>query len=169
MRALAVIFGIASMARTVGKAILCHQRNCHRELVYTGRKAVNHDAHPTPRTAQPRDPAGPGRGGAYRARCLTSHPVKQAELLGLADIAPLRQGQSLPDDPGVLERAGHLLGIERALKQLYPDDPASRYASLMLPAAGLDGHPPLLVMLSGVVGIKRVRALLESARKTDRE
>lgn len=97
------------------------------------------------------------------------HPAKQAELLGLADIAPLRQGQPLPDDPCVLERAGHLLGIERALKQLYPDDPASRHASLMLPAAGLNGHPPLLVLLSGMEGIKRVRALIEPARKSDRE
>jgi len=89
------------------------------------------------------------------------HPAKQAALLGLTDMAPLKQGQPLPDEPSVLERAGHLLGIERALKRLYPDDPASRHASLMLPLAELGGQPPLLVMLGGVDGIKRVRALLE--------
>lgn len=92
------------------------------------------------------------------------HPAKQAELLGLTDLAPLKQGQPLPDDPKVLERAGHLLGIERALKRLYPDDPASRHASLMLPLAELSGQPPLLVMLGGVDGIKEVRTLLESVR-----
>jgi hypothetical protein len=97
------------------------------------------------------------------------HPAKQAELLGMTDVASLKQGQALPDDPGVLERAGHLLAIERALKQLYPDDPASRHASLMLPLAELGGQPPLLVMLGGVDGIKQVRALLESPRRTDRE
>ncbi len=87
------------------------------------------------------------------------HPVKQAELLGLPSIAP---GQPLPDDPGVLERAGHLLGIERALKRLEPDDPASRHAWLMIPDQELGGRTPLLVMLEGLEGIKRVRERLES-------
>ncbi len=90
------------------------------------------------------------------------HPAKQAELLGLADTAPLSQGQPLPDEPGVLERAGHLLAIERALKRRHPDDPAARQAWLMLPAAALDGQPPLRVMLDGMDGIKRVRSLLEA-------
>ena len=86
------------------------------------------------------------------------HPSKQAELLGLAAIGP---AQSLRDDPGVLERAGHLLAIERALKWLEPHDPASRHAWLMLPNAGLGGRSPLLVMLDGLEGIKRVRARIE--------
>ena len=90
------------------------------------------------------------------------YPAKQAELLGLADILPLNRGQPLPDDPGVLERTGHLLGIERALKRHYPDDPAARHAWLMFPAAELGGQPPLRVMLDGLEGIKRVRALLEA-------
>lgn len=86
-------------------------------------------------------------------------PAKQAELLGLAAIIPV---QPLPDDPALLERAGHLLGIERALRRLEPHDPAARHAWLMLPNAELDGRSPLLVMLEGVDGIKRVRARLES-------
>jgi hypothetical protein len=86
--------------------------------------------------------------------------AKQAELLGLG--APLDPLQPLPDDADVLARAGHLLGIERALKRHYPDDPAARPAWLMLPAAELDGQPPLRVMLDGVDGIKRVRSLLET-------
>jgi hypothetical protein len=90
------------------------------------------------------------------------HPAKQAELLGLADTAAQRQGQPLPDEPGVLERTGQLLGIERALKRHYADDPAARHAWLMLPAAELGGRPPLRVMLDGVDGIRRVRALLEA-------
>ena len=90
------------------------------------------------------------------------HPAKQAELLGLPDLAPLRQGRPLPDGPAVLERAGHLLGIERALKRLYPHDPASRHAWLMLPDAELGEQPPLRVMLDGVEGIKRVRKRIEA-------
>ncbi len=62
-------------------------------------------------------------------------PAKQVELLGLA--APQIPGRPLPDDPDVLERAGHLLGIERALKRRDPDDPAARHAWLMLPESGL--------------------------------
>jgi hypothetical protein len=96
------------------------------------------------------------------------HPVKQAELLGLSDLAPLSLGQPLPADPGVLERAGHLLGIERGLKRRYPDDPASRHAWLMLPVAELGGQPPLRVMLDGVEGIRRVRSLLDSSLHADR-
>ena len=87
-------------------------------------------------------------------------PAKQVELLGLA--APHIPGQPLPDDPGVLERAGHLLGIERALKRRYPDDPAARHAWLMLPENGLGAQPPLRVMLDGVEGIRRARSLLEN-------
>lgn len=90
------------------------------------------------------------------------YPAKQAELLGLADIAPLNQAQPLPDDPAVLERAGHLLGIERALKRHYPYDPAERHGWLMFPVAELGGQPPLRVMLDGLEGIKRVRSLLEA-------
>ena len=90
------------------------------------------------------------------------YPAKQAELLGLADIAPLTQGRPLPDDPGVLERAGHLLGIERALKRHYPDDPAARHSWLMFPATELGGQAPLRVMFDGMDGIKRVRSLLEA-------
>jgi hypothetical protein len=88
------------------------------------------------------------------------YPAKQTELLGLA--APLDPAQPLPDDPAVLERAGHLLAIERALKRLHPDDPAARHAWLMFPAEALGGRPPLRVMLDGMAGIERVRALLEA-------
>jgi hypothetical protein len=87
-------------------------------------------------------------------------PAKQVELLGLA--APQIPGQPLPDDPGVLERAGHLLAIERALKKRYPDDPAARHAWLMLPENGLGAQPPLRVMLDGLEGIRRARSLLET-------
>lgn len=90
------------------------------------------------------------------------YPAKQAELLGLSGTAPLGQGQPLPADAAVLERAGHLLGVERALRRRHPDDPAARHAWLMFPAEGLGGQPPLRVMLDGVEGIRRVRTLLES-------
>ncbi len=91
------------------------------------------------------------------------HGEKQAVLLGLADTAPLRQGQPLPDNPGVLERTGHLLGIERALRRLYPADPVLRHEWLMVPDAGLGGQLPLVVMLDGLEGIKQVRARLETS------
>jgi hypothetical protein len=89
-------------------------------------------------------------------------PATQVELLGLAGAAAPSPGQPLPADPAVLERAGHLLGIERALKRRPPDAPAERHAWLMLPAAELAGRPPLRVMLDGAAGIRRVRELLEA-------
>ena len=44
--------------------------------------------------------------------------VRQAELLGLPDIRPLQSGQPLPDTAETLERAGHLLAIDRELARL---------------------------------------------------
>lgn len=86
------------------------------------------------------------------------HPAKQAELLGLVVI----DRRAFPlDNAAVLERGGHLLAIERALRRIEPDDPASRHAWLMLPDAGLGLRSPLSVMLDGLEGIKRVRARLE--------
>ena len=87
-------------------------------------------------------------------------PARQVELPGLA-ASPI-PGKPLSDDPDVLERAGHLLGIERALKRSYPDDPAARHAWLMLPESGVGAQPPLRVMLDGVEGIRRARSLLEN-------
>jgi hypothetical protein len=89
--------------------------------------------------------------------------AKQAELLGLPDTALLRAGQPLPDAAEVLERAGLLLAIDRALRRLYPDDRVLCDDWVAFPNSELGGLSPLAVMSSGLEGIRTVRTLLESA------
>lgn len=89
--------------------------------------------------------------------------VNQAALLGLPDISALRRGSPLAKEPSVLERAGHLLAIDRALQTLHPYTPTSRDRWISLPQAGFDSRSALALMLEeGVEGIKTVRHFLES-------
>ncbi|SCZ64153.1 DUF2384 domain-containing protein [Thiohalomonas denitrificans] len=91
-------------------------------------------------------------------------PDKQAELLDVTDIGPFRDGGPLPDDPDVLERAGHLVAIERALQWLYPDDRVMRDHWISFRNEELGGLSPLAVMLRDHKGFETVRALLDSRR-----
>jgi hypothetical protein len=95
--------------------------------------------------------------------------AKQAALLGLSDISSIRQGKPLPDDFDVLTRAGHLLAIDRALKEYYGENTAQRDAWLMYTYSELGGQSPLALMLTGVEGINRVRKLFDAHLETDHE
>lgn len=87
---------------------------------------------------------------------------KQADLLGLPDIAPLRDGKPLADEFDVLARAGHLLAIERALERIHGAKGGQRDAWLMYSYSELGGQSPLALMLTGLDGIKRVREFVEA-------
>lgn len=88
--------------------------------------------------------------------------AKQAVLLGLPDMASVRKGKPLPDESDVLARTGHLLAIDRALKQIYGADAAQRDVWLMYSYSELGGQSPLALMLVGLEGIKRVRKFIET-------
>lgn len=91
------------------------------------------------------------------------HEVNQAALVGVRDIAALRRGAPLPTDPEVLERAGHLLAIGRALYRAYPYQPRHRARWVSASHGRLHGSSPLQYMLAaGVNGIRRVRTLAEA-------
>lgn len=89
------------------------------------------------------------------------HELNQAELLGMAEVKSLWQGEAVPNTTSVLERAGLLLAIDRMLKQLFADEPLLRDKWVEFPSIALDGDSPLQVMLEGIEGIRRVHALLE--------
>lgn len=92
------------------------------------------------------------------------HEVNQAELLGLRDISGLRTGEPLPEDAEVLERAGHLLAIGRALRKAYPKQLSKRTNWISSPHEKLFGATPLQYMLAGdVETIRRIRTLAEHA------
>lgn len=87
--------------------------------------------------------------------------AKQAELLGVRDFSAVAKSRLLPDDASVLERAGHLLAIGRALRKLCAEKPAADWW-VTSPCDTFGGFSPLIIMLGGLNGIKRVRVLLES-------
>jgi hypothetical protein len=91
----------------------------------------------------------------------------RSSLLGLDEGAELRPGEALPENPGVLQRAGHLLAIGRALRRLYPYQPTLRDRCVATPEPALGGRPPLAVMLDGGNGgILEVRELIETRAGT---
>jgi hypothetical protein len=91
----------------------------------------------------------------------------RSSLLGLDPWAGLRPGEALPEDPAVLQRAGHLLAIDRALRRVYPYQPTLRDRWVATPEAVLGGRPPLAVMLDGGnAGIQAVRELIETRAGT---
>ena len=92
---------------------------------------------------------------------------ERSSLLGLDQEAGLSPGEALPEDPAVLQRAGHLLAIGRALHRAYPYQPALRDRWVATPEPALDGRPPLAVMLEGGEdGIQEVRDLIEARAGT---
>jgi hypothetical protein len=93
------------------------------------------------------------------------HALNRASLLGLTGTMVLDPDHPLPEDPAVLERAGHLLAIDRALLKRYPYQPERRDHWITHPNAKLDGKTPLELMLEGgVPAIREVRVLAESGK-----
>lgn len=83
----------------------------------------------------------------------------QARLLGLAEVASLWQGAALPNEANVLERAGMLLAIDRALKQQFADQPLKQEQWIGSRNIWLQGHAPLQRMREGMEGIRQVYEL----------
>lgn len=96
--------------------------------------------------------------------------VDQAALLGLSSqsrsaIAGYRRGEPLADSADLLARAGHLLGIHKALRIIFPHDRDLAYRWVTTPNRRFDGNTPLAVMLKyGFEGILAVRRYLDFER-----
>jgi hypothetical protein len=96
--------------------------------------------------------------------------VDQATLLGLSansrsTIARYRRGEPLADSPDLIARAGHLLGIHKALRIIFPHDRELAYRWVSAPNRRFGGEPPLAVMRRhGYEGILAVRRYLDFER-----
>lgn len=97
------------------------------------------------------------------------HPVNQAALLGLDDIASIKGGEPLPMDDEVSERTAHLLAIGRALNRLFPYQPERRSAWVAENNAVLDGATPLQWMLGGLEQMRTLHEMLEPGSGTTQE
>ncbi len=97
-------------------------------------------------------------------------PADQALLLGLSTasrstVARYRKGEPLADSADLLARAGHLLGIHKALRILFPHDLELAYRWVGTPNRRFGDVAPLEVMKKhGYEGILAVRRYLDFER-----
>ena len=93
----------------------------------------------------------------------------QAALLGLspdsrATVARYRKGEPLGDNADLIARAGHLLGIHKALRIIFPHDRDLAYGWIAAPNRRF-GRAPLDIMKEfGFEGILAVRRYLDFER-----
>ena len=97
-------------------------------------------------------------------------PNDQAVLLGLSTqsrstVARYRRGEPLADSADLLARAGHLLGIHKALRILFPHNRDLAYRWVSTPNRRFAGARPLDIMKrDGYEGILAVRRYLDFER-----
>jgi transcriptional regulator with XRE-family HTH domain len=97
-------------------------------------------------------------------------PNDRAVLLGLSTqsrstIARYRRGEPLADSADLLARAGHLLGIHKALRILFPHDRDLAYRWVTTPNRRFADTAPLDIMKRhGYEGILAVRRYLDFER-----
>lgn len=97
-------------------------------------------------------------------------PADQAALLGLSaqsrsTLARYRKGEPIADNADLLGRAGHLLGIHKALRILFPHDRDLAYGWVRAPNRRFGGAAPLEIMKRhGYEGILAVRRYLDFER-----
>lgn len=97
--------------------------------------------------------------------------VEQAELLGLSaanrsTVARYRRGEPLADSRDLLERAGHLLGIHKSLRIIFPHDRDLAYRWMTTPNRRLGARPVDIVIRHGFEGLLALRRYLEFERGT---
>ena len=95
--------------------------------------------------------------------------VEQAAVLGLSagsrsTLARYRNGEPLSDSRDLLDRAGHLLGIHKSLRVLFPHDRDLAYRWMTQPNATLGARPVDLVVRHGFEGLLAVRRYLDFQR-----
>ena len=93
----------------------------------------------------------------------------QAVLLGLSTqsrstIARYRRGEPLADSADLLARAGHLLGIHKALRILFPHDRDLAYRWVSTPNRRFGTSPLDVMKRHGYEGILAVRRYLDFER-----
>jgi hypothetical protein len=93
----------------------------------------------------------------------------QATLLGLSGqsrstITRYRRGEPLGDSADLLARAGHLLGIHKALRIMFPHDRDLAYRWVSSPNRRFGERAPLEIMKQGFEGLLAVRRYLDFER-----
>jgi hypothetical protein len=95
--------------------------------------------------------------------------AEQAALLGLSPdnrstLARYRQGAPLADSRDLLDRAGHLLGIHKSLRILFPQDRDLAHRWMATPNRRLGSRPVDVVLEHGFEGLLALRRYLDFER-----
>lgn len=93
----------------------------------------------------------------------------QTVLLGHASgaratLARYRKGSPMEDSVDLLGRAGHLLGIHKSLRIIFPHNRDLVYRWVTTPNRRFDGRTPVEVMKQGYEGLLAVRRYLDFER-----
>jgi hypothetical protein len=93
----------------------------------------------------------------------------QASVLGLSaasrsTLARYRNGEPLADNRDLLERAGHLLGIHKSLRMLFPHDRDLVYRWMTQVNSRIGARPVDLVIERGFEGLLVLRRYLDFQR-----
>src|SRR4030095_12076015 len=91
---------------------------------------------------------------------------EQAALLGLSPdnrstLSRYRKGEPLADSRDLLERAGHLLGIHKSLRILFPQDRDLAYRWMTTPNRRLAARPVDIIVEDGFEGMLGAARFLE--------
>jgi len=97
--------------------------------------------------------------------------TEQAALLGLSPdnrstLSRYRKGEPLADSRDLLDRAGHLLGIHKSLRILFPRDRDLAYRWMTTPNRRLGARPVDIVVARGFEGLIALRRYLDFERGT---
>jgi len=95
--------------------------------------------------------------------------AEQAALLGLSTgsrttLSRYREGEPLADSRDLLDRVGHLLGIHKSLRLLFPHDRDLAYRWMTQPNRRLGARPVDLIIEHGFEGLLSVRRYLDFQR-----
>jgi antitoxin Xre/MbcA/ParS-like protein len=97
--------------------------------------------------------------------------TEQAALLGLSPenrstLSRYRKGEPLADSRDLLDRAGHLLGVHKSLRILFPQDRDLAYRWMTTPNRRLAARPVDIVVARGFEGLLALRRYLDYERGT---
>lgn len=97
--------------------------------------------------------------------------AEQAALLGLSvdnrsTLARYRKGEPLADSRDLLDRAGHLLGIHKSLRILFPQDRDLAYGWMTAANRRFGARPVDIVIARGFEGLLALRRYLDFERGT---
>ena len=95
--------------------------------------------------------------------------AEQAAALGISagsrsTLVRYRAGEPLADDRDLLDRAGHLLGIHKSLRILFPHDRDLAYRWMTQPNRRLRARPVDVILEHGFEGLLALRRYLDFQR-----